>query len=153
MSPQGPVCVPAQLACLSRRDAGGHRGPPLRLPLRLVLFPPRRERRVFGGESGSTTVVIYQAGNIPILCLAKATEIGTAQRQCIELKKEIKVFRPHMIVISEETLLQCDCFYIGEMDCFQLAQQITDILIVFSIFSPDNRTISEGFFDSSEPTT
>ena len=118
-----------------------------------MLFPPRRERRVFEGEGGSTTVVIYQAGNIPVLCLAKATEIDTAQRQCIELKKEIKVFRPHMIVISEETLLQCDCFYIGEMDCFQLAQQITDILTVFSIFSPDNRTISEGFFDSSEPTT
>ena len=85
--------------------------------------------------------------------MSKATEIDISQRQCIELKKEIKVFRPHMIVISEETLLQCDCFYIGEMDYFQLTQQITDILIVFSIFSPDNRTISEGFFDSSEPTT
>ena len=101
------------------------------LPLALVGLPPGGERRVFRGEGGRATVVIYQAGNIPVLCLAKATEIDTAQRQCIELKKGIKVFRPHMIVIAEETLLQCDCFYIVEMDCFQLAQQITDILIVF----------------------
>ena len=102
-----------------------------RLPFGFMLLPPRRERRVLGGEGGGTTVVIYQAGNIPVLCLSKATQINTAQRQCIELKKGIEIFRPDMIVISEETFLQCDCFYIGEMDRFQLAQQIADVLIVF----------------------
>ena len=75
-------------------------------------------------------IVIDQAGDIPVLCFAKSTQIDTSQRQCVELKKEIKVFRPDMIVISEETLLQCDRFYIGEMDRFQLAQQIADILVV-----------------------
>ena len=50
------------------------------LPLALVGLPPRRERRVFWGEGGGAAVVIYQAGNIPVLCLAKATEIDTTQR-------------------------------------------------------------------------